>query len=83
MLFFNRLTAGRGGRRADGAGGSAGEARTKKGDKYLATGRASEARRSGRRPGFLRKALFRGPSDMVYQMAAEKARFQGRSGARR
>ncbi len=76
MLFFNRLTvvvlAA-----ALMAPAVSLEARTKKGDKYLATGRASEAKKEWDAAlESYEKALSEDPSDMVYQMAAEKARFQ-------
>ena len=57
------------------------EARTKKGDKYLALGRASEAKKEWDAAlDSYEKALSEDPSDMVYQMAAEKARFQASQG---
>ena len=76
MLFFNRLTAV-----VLAAALMAPavplEARTKKGDKYLALGRASEAKKEWDAAlDSYEKALSEDPSDMVYQMAAEKARFQ-------
>jgi general secretion pathway protein D len=53
------------------------EARTKKGDKYLAEGRGSEAKKEWDAAlESYEKALSEDPSDVVYQMAAEKARFQ-------
>jgi len=53
------------------------EARTKKGDKYLADGRSSEAKKEWDAAlESYEKALSEDPSDMLYQMAAEKARFQ-------
>ncbi len=53
------------------------EARTKKGDKYLAAGRTSEDKKEWDAAlESYEKALSEDPSDMVYQMAAEKARFQ-------
>jgi general secretion pathway protein D len=80
MLFFNRLTAV-----VVAAALMAPavplEARTKKGDKYLATGRASEAKKEWDAAlDSYEKALSEDPSDMVYQMAAEKARFQAAQG---
>ncbi len=53
------------------------EARTKKGDKHLADGRAHEAKREwdGALDSY-EKALSEDPSELLYQMAAEKARFQ-------
>ena len=57
------------------------EARTKKGDKYLATGRGSEAKKEWDAAlESYEKALSEDPSDVVYQMAAEKARFQAAQG---
>ena len=53
------------------------EARTKKGDKYLATGRASEAKKEWDAAlESYEQALSEDPADVVYQMAAQKARFQ-------
>ena len=76
MFFFNRLTAV-----VLAAALIAPavplEARTKKGDKYLATGRASEAKKDWDTAlESYEEALSEDPSDVVYQMAAEKARFQ-------
>ena len=57
------------------------EARTKKGDKYLAEGRASEAKKEWDAAlESYEKALSEDPSEMVYQMATEKARFQAAQG---
>jgi general secretion pathway protein D len=57
------------------------EARTKKGDQYLAAGRKSEDRKEWDAAlESYEKALSEDPSDMVYQMAAEKARFQAAQG---
>jgi general secretion pathway protein D len=57
------------------------EARTKKGDKYLAAGRGSEAKKEWDAAlESYEKALSEDPSDVVYQMAAEKARFQASQG---
>jgi general secretion pathway protein D len=76
MLFFNRLTAVVLAAALMAPAVSL-EARTKKGDKYLATGRASEAKKEWDAAlESYEKALSEDPSDMVYQMAAEKARFQ-------
>jgi len=80
MLFFNRLTAV-----VLAAALMAPavplEARTKKGDKYLALGRSSEAKKEWDAAlDSYEKALSEDPSDMVYQMAAEKARFQASQG---
>jgi general secretion pathway protein D len=80
MLFFNRLTAV-----VLAAALMAPavplEARTKKGDKYLALGRASETKKEWDAAlDSYEKALSEDPSDMVYQMAAEKAGFQAAQG---
>ena len=80
MFFFNRLTAV-----VLAAALIAPaiplEARTKKGDKYLALGRSSEAKKEWDAAlESYEKALSEDPSDMVYQMAAEKARFQAAQG---
>src|SRR5271157_2305690 len=57
------------------------EARAKKGDKYLAEGRSSEAKKEWDAAlESYEKALSEDPSDMLYQMAAEKARFQAAQG---
>jgi general secretion pathway protein D len=57
------------------------EARTKKGDKYLVQGRASEAKKDWDAAlESYEKALSEDPSEMVYQMATEKARFQAAQG---
>ncbi len=80
MLFFNRLTAIVLATMLLAPGGLL-EARTKKGDKYLAEGRASEAKKEWDAAlESYEKALSEDPSDMVYQMAAEKARFQAAQG---
>src|ERR1039458_1943812 len=76
MLFINRLTAVVLAAALTGPAVPL-EARTKKGDKYLATGRASEARKDW--DGALEsyeQALSEDPSEVVYQMSAQKARFQ-------
>jgi general secretion pathway protein D len=53
------------------------QARAKKGDKYLAAGRVSEAKKEWDAAlESYEKALSEDPSDVAYQMAAEKARFQ-------
>jgi general secretion pathway protein D len=53
------------------------EARTKKGDKYLAEGRAHELKKEWDEAlQFYGLALSEDPSDIGYQMANEKARFQ-------
>jgi general secretion pathway protein D len=76
MLFFNRLTAVVLAAALMAPAVSL-EARTKKGDKYLATGRTSEAKKDWDTAlESYEKALSEDPSDVVYQMAAEKARFQ-------
>src|SRR3954468_2396749 len=76
MSFFNRLTA------VFLVGFMIGpmaplQARTRKGDKLLAEGRSHEAKREwdGALDAY-EKALSEDPSEMLYQMAAEKARFQ-------
>src|ERR1039458_4958775 len=76
MLFFNRLTAVVLALQPREAAVPL-EARTKKGDKYLASGRASEAKKDW--DGALEsyeQALSEDPSEVVYQMSAQKARFQ-------
>jgi general secretion pathway protein D len=53
------------------------EAKTRKGDKFLAQGRAFETKREWDAAlESYEKALSEDPGEMVYQMAAEKARFQ-------
>src|SRR5581483_9499991 len=53
------------------------EARTRKGDKYLAEGRSHESKREWDEAlSAYEKALSEDPSEIVYQMAAEKTRFQ-------
>src|SRR6266478_4993589 len=53
------------------------EARTKKGDKFLAEGRAHEAKKEWDEAlKFYEQALSEDPADLVYQMGAQKARFQ-------
>jgi general secretion pathway protein D len=53
------------------------EAKTRKGDKYLAEGRIHEARKEWDAAlDSYEKALSEDPADLVYQMAVEKARFQ-------
>src|SRR5271157_691582 len=80
MLFFNRLTAVALAAMLIAPGVSL-EASTKKGDKYLAAGRASEAKKEWDAAlESYEKALSEDPSDMLYQMAAEKARFQAAQG---
>jgi general secretion pathway protein D len=57
------------------------EASTKKGDKYLAEGRVSENKKQWDAAlESYEKALSEDPAEMVYQMAAEKARFQAAQG---
>src|ERR1035437_10090380 len=57
------------------------EARTKKGDRYLGEGRSSETKKEWDAAlESYEKALSEDPSDVVYQMAAEKARFQAAQG---
>jgi general secretion pathway protein D len=80
MPFFNRLTAIVLAAMLIAPGVSL-EALTKKGDKYLAEGRASEAKKDWDAAlEFYEKALSEDPSEMVYQMAAQKARFQAAQG---
>jgi general secretion pathway protein D len=80
MPFFNRLTAVVLAAALIAPAVSL-EARTKKGDQYLATGRKSEAKKEWDAAlESYEKALSEDPSDMVYQMAAEKARFQAAQG---
>ncbi|MGA2267488.1 MAG: cohesin domain-containing protein [Bryobacteraceae bacterium] len=56
-------------------------ARTKRGDKYLAQGRQSEAKKDWDAAlEFYEKAFSEDPSDIVYRMATEKARFQAAQG---
>jgi general secretion pathway protein D len=53
------------------------EAKTRKGDKYLAEGRAHEEKKEWDAAlGAYEKALSEDPTEIVYQMAAQKARFQ-------
>ncbi len=53
------------------------EAKTKKGDKFLAEGRAAEQKKEWDSAlSFYEKALSEDPADILYQMANEKARFQ-------
>ncbi|HTX36927.1 MAG TPA: cohesin domain-containing protein [Bryobacteraceae bacterium] len=76
MLFFNRLVA------VVGIVALLGpmlplEARTRKGDRYLAEGRKHEDKREwDAAVECYEQALSTDPSEMVYQMAATKARFQ-------
>src|SRR5580700_6649829 len=76
MLFFNRLTT------VLLAAAmlvpiAAIEARTKKGDKYLAEGRAHEDKKEWDAAlESYEKALSEDPGEMVYQMATQKVRFQ-------
>jgi general secretion pathway protein D len=76
MLFFNRLVA------VIGIGALLGpmlplEARTRKGDRYLAEGRAHEAKKEWDAAlESYEKALSTDPADLDYQMATTKARFQ-------
>jgi general secretion pathway protein D len=80
MPFFNRLTAVVLAAALIAPAVSL-EARTKKGDQYLTTGRKSEAKKEWDAAlESYEKALSEDPSDMVYQMAAEKARFQAAQG---
>src|SRR5947199_4217401 len=53
------------------------QARTQKGDKYLAEGRGHEAKHEWDAAlDNYEKALSEDPSELLYQMATEKARFQ-------
>jgi general secretion pathway protein D len=76
MYFFNRLTA------VVAITAMLGpmlplEARTRKGDKLLAEGRSHEARKEWDQAlDAYEKAFAEDPSDIVYQMAEDKARFQ-------
>ena len=76
MLFFNRLTA------VWLAAAMLAplaplEARTRKGDKYLAEGRIAEVKKDWDAAlASYEKALSEDPAEMTYQMATEKARFQ-------
>jgi general secretion pathway protein D len=76
MHFFNRLTA------VFLAAAMAAplaplEARTKKGDKFLAEGRIHEQKKEWDAAlADYRKALAEDPAEMVYQIATDKARFQ-------
>jgi general secretion pathway protein D len=76
MSFFNRLTA------VILVGILFGpviplQARTKKGDKFLAAGRAAEAKKDWDAAlEQYEKALSEDPADVFYQMAAQKCRFQ-------
>jgi len=76
MLFFNRLTA---------VLVAAAmlvplaplEARTRKGDKFLAEGRIAEGKKDlDAALGLYEKAMSEDPADLNYQMATQKARFQ-------
>ena len=76
MLFFKRLTAVVLTAMLIGPVAPL-QARTKKGDKYLGEGRVHESKKEW--DGALQsyeQALSQDPSDIVYQMATEKARFQ-------
>src|SRR5450432_2934980 len=76
MHFFNRLTA------VVAIATMMGpmlplEARTRKGDKFLSEGRSHETRKEWDQAlDAYEKAFAEDPSDIVYQMAADKARFQ-------
>src|SRR5438270_5541149 len=76
MSFFNRLTAVFAAALLIAPMAPL-QARTRKGDKYLAEGRSHEAKREwdGALDSY-EKALSEDPSELLYQMAAEKARFQ-------
>src|SRR5260221_5693233 len=54
------------------------EARTRKGDKYLGQGRLAEEKKDWDAAlEAYERALSEDPAELVYQMAAQKARFQG------
>ena len=76
MSFFNRLTAVLVTAAMFGSMLPL-EARTRKGDKYLLEGRAHEDKKEwdGAMESY-EKALSEDPGELVYQMAAQKARFQ-------
>src|ERR1017187_3014489 len=80
MPFFNRLTAVVLAAIMIAPAGLL-QATTKKGDKYLAEGRVSENKKQWDAAlESYEKALSEDPAEMVYQMAAEKARFQAAQG---
>lgn len=57
------------------------EARTRKGDRYLAEGRVAETKRQWDAAlEAYRKALVEDPAELLYQMAVEKSRFQAAQG---
>src|SRR5215469_2801460 len=76
MLFFNRLVAIV--MTAVLIGGAVPlEAKTRKGDKFLAEGKAAEAKKDWDKAlENYEKALSEDPSEVIYQIAAEKARLQ-------
>jgi general secretion pathway protein D len=80
MSFFNRLLA------IVLSGALLGplaplEARTRKGDRYLAEGRVAETKRQWDAAlEAYRKALVEDPAELLYQMAVEKSRFQAAQG---
>ena len=77
MRFFNRLTAIAATVAMLGTMLPPVEARTRKGDKYLAQGHAFEAKKEWDEAlEAYENALAEDPSDVVYQMAADKCRFQ-------
>ena len=76
MLFFNRLTAVVLTAILIGPVAPL-EAKTKKGDRYLAAGRVAEAKKDWDAAlQNYEQALSEDPAEIVYQIAAEKARFQ-------
>src|ERR1035438_3230905 len=76
MLFFNRLSAVLLACALLGAPPWL-EAKTKKGDKYLAEGRAHQEKKEWDAAlDSYEKALSEDPSELTYQIAAQKARFE-------
>ena len=76
MLFFNRLSAVLLSCVLIGAQLPL-EAKTRKGDKFLAEGRAHEQKKEWDAAlDSYEKALSEDPSELVYQIAAQKARFE-------
>src|SRR5437016_474672 len=77
MLFINRLTAAVVAATMIAALAPPAEAKTKKGDKFLGQGRVHEAKKEWDDAlSDYEKALSEDPAEIVYQMAATKARFQ-------
>jgi len=80
MPFFNRLAAIIVAAAVAAATVVPLEAKSRKGDKYYAEGKASELKKEWDSAlESYEKALSEDPSEIVYQMAAEKARFQASS----